>query len=239
MESRGRLRLITAHPSAEKSTQGQDSGTESPGWTSAEASRSPVRGEAGALLSSLSDEALLLEFRTGRDEAFDVLYRRYRLRVLRWLRGMLGSESLADEVYNTTMFRIYGRLPECQEPGQFKRYLFKAAYNSCLNARRREQNLGRTHAEGRTWGGALDAGPLGTDPEARIEDRQLLLRSRELLERLPEDKRAALLLFHEDGLTYLEIADILGKPVGTVRWLIHEARATMAEYLKRELQIRR
>lgn len=225
VEPRSRLRLISPLAAPEPPPE-----TDGPAKPAAEPS---------AFLESLSDEALLLAFRTGRDEAFDVLYRRYRVRVLRWLRNMLGSESLADEVYNTTLYRIYGRLPECLEPGQFKRYLFKAAYNSCLNARRREQHLGRKHAEGRTWGGALDPGLSGQDPATRFEDRQLLVRMRELLERLPEDKRAALLLFHDDGLTYAEIAEILGKPVGTIRWLIHEARAIMSDHLKRELQIRK
>jgi RNA polymerase sigma-70 factor (ECF subfamily) len=192
-----------------------------------------------AALTTLSDEALLAEFRAGRDAAFDVLYLRYRDRILAYLRGMISDAALAEEVYNSTMYRIYSRLPEGLEAGHFRRYVYKAAFNGCLNATRREANLKRTPPEGLSWGGAPSSSFEEASPEERLSSGQLLELARQYLNELPEERRSALLLYHNDGLSYQEIADVLGKPIGTIRWLIHEARATMARRLQSHTGIRR
>jgi len=189
-------------------------------------------------LSQLSDEALLAEFQSGLDAAFDVLYRRYRDRILAYVRGMMSNREMAEEVYNTTMYQVYARLPAGLAAGQFRKYLYRAAFNTSLNANRRETNLSRTPGEGLSWGGALVESFAEADPEQRLSGKQRLLMARQFLETLPADRRAALLLYHNDGRSYQEIAEVLGKPVGTIRWLIHEARAAMASHLERHEAVR-
>jgi RNA polymerase sigma-70 factor (ECF subfamily) len=126
------------------------------------------------------------------------------------------------------MFRVYSRLPESIDPGVFRRYLYRAAYNASLNASRRERNLRRVPPAGQSWGGARVESFSQSNPEERLADGQLLALTQTYLQELPEDRRAALLLYQSDGLSYQEIADVLGRPIGTVRWLIHEARAAIA-----------
>jgi RNA polymerase sigma-70 factor (ECF subfamily) len=188
-------------------------------------------------LARLSDEALIAEFQSGRDAAFEVLYRRYRTRILNYLHGMIANPALADEIYNELMFRVYSRLPDTLVSGQFQRYLYRAAHNACLNTRRRELFLDRQPPKGTSWGGAAHSTVEASTPEERLSSGQLLGMARSFLESLPEERRGALLLYHYDGMSYQEIAEVLGKPVGTVRWLIHEARAAMARYLSEHVSV--
>lgn len=73
-----------------------------------------------------------------------------------------------------------------------------------------------------------DPGPL---PDARTEHRERAVRIRTAMDRLPEQPRQALLLFHLEGLGYREIAERMGVPVGTVGTWVTRGRQSLAAAL--------
>lgn len=77
----------------------------------------------------------------------------------------------------------------------------------------------------------VDSSP---SPEQRTLEADQLRRVRAALDRLPEGPRAAVVAFHVDGLSYLEIADKLGVPMGTVATWIARSRQTLSQIIANE-----
>ena len=71
------------------------------------------------------------------------------------------------------------------------------------------------------------AGPENDEPAELTREIQIALGSMRV------EYRMVFVMFHEQGLTYDDIADAVGKPVGTVKTWLHRARQEVLDYLKR------
>lgn len=179
------------------------------------------------------DRGLVDRARTGDAGAFETLVRRYQGWVFTLALRMLGDRAEAEDMAQEIFLKAYRGLRGFKGASRFSTWLYAIASHHCLNqleARRRQP-----HHHGR--GGARpDA--AGDDPPACVD---LLAderpRADALLERadqariiqaevahLTEDHRIILVLRDIQGLSYEEIAKILGVELGTVRSRLHRAR---------------
>jgi RNA polymerase sigma-70 factor (ECF subfamily) len=70
------------------------------------------------------------------------------------------------------------------------------------------------------------------DPAFAAERKDLVDAARRELERLPDDRRAAVEMKIVDGLTFREVADALGVPLGTVAFWVRQSLDAIAEKLR-------
>src|SRR5919202_3704904 len=91
------------------------------------------------LLRLRSDEQLLALFRAGDDEAFRVLYDRYRQRLFAYVRQMLsaGSRQDAEDVLQDVFVRAYGALRHDAREMNVRAWLYRVAHNRCVDHLRR------------------------------------------------------------------------------------------------------
>jgi RNA polymerase sigma factor (sigma-70 family) len=176
----------------------------------------------GPLLRLRSDDQLVALFRMGYDEAFDAIHDRYRQRLLAYTRQMLGgARTDAEDVLQDVFLRAYRALRHDNRPVTLRAWLYRVAHNRCVDHLRRPEPPAAEVFE-------LSRAPQ-RDPSDETERREDLRRLVQDMQRLPEQQRSALLMREIDGLSYAELADVLGTTVPAVKSLLVRARVGLVE----------
>jgi RNA polymerase sigma-70 factor (ECF subfamily) len=146
------------------------------------------------------------------------------------------SAADADDLVQDSVIKAY-RFFDSYEPGtNIRAWLLKILTNLFFSRYRRSamegvvSSLGAVDLVADGCMGAASMAPT-RDPE-RLVERPLLESSvAKVLDDLPEDFRAVLVLVDVEGLTYREVADAMGCPIGTVMSRLHRARRAVAQRL--------
>jgi RNA polymerase sigma-70 factor (ECF subfamily) len=174
-----------------------------------------------------SDQALVARFRAGDEEAFETLVRRYEASLRKLAFGYLRDRMLAEDVAQESLLVAYQRIGTLGHAEAFRSWLFRIATNRAHDFLRRvarKAEIGGEEGEERI--GELEE-PV--DATARLVTRDLGRRLAGAVAELPEKYRRPLLLKEIEGMTYAEIAELLGWPMGTVQIRIHRARLRLRE----------
>ena len=184
-----------------------------------------------------SDEELLLRFRRGQTEAFDLLVRRYERELYGYLRRYLGDPSLAEDVFQNTFLQLYVKSGHYEAGRPVRPWLYTIATHQAIDALRRNGrhqavSLEQTRVE-QAEGEPCGLGEMLQSREsAPFDVASAGERSRHVragVERLPDFLKQVLILAYYQGLKYREIADILDIPVGTVKSRLHAALVKLQE----------
>jgi RNA polymerase sigma factor (sigma-70 family) len=184
--------------------------------------RAGLLGGRSPLLRLQSDERLIALMRAGNAGAFDVLFGRYRTRLLAFCRHMLGSKEDAEDVLQDVFAAAYNAILADERAIYARPWLYRIARNRCLNHLRRPVADGRdTMDDQLSQGGASTA-----DVVQGRDDLEHLLAD---VQKLPETQRTALLLREIDALSYDQIAMAMDTTVPSVKSLLVRARVSLAE----------
>ncbi|OGL19565.1 MAG: hypothetical protein A3F92_03680 [Candidatus Rokubacteria bacterium RIFCSPLOWO2_12_FULL_71_22] len=179
------------------------------------------------------DAALVERCRRGDMAAFEPLVGKYRQRVYRLAYNVLRNSEDAWDVAQEAFIRAYQAIGSFRGQSAFYTWLFRIAMNVAADRARQRAAQGRAFGTERVdegdWDRALvDQGAAPDDAAARAEERE---RIRRALARLPEHHRTIIMLGDLEGLTYREIAEVLGIPMGTVMSRLHNARKRLRDAL--------
>ena len=190
--------------------------------TATKTTRSGLLGGRSPLLRLQSDERLIVLLRGGNDAAFEVLFGRYRTRLLGFCRHMLGSKEDAEDVLQEVFSNAYNAILGDQRDINVRPWLYRIARNRCLNHLRRP-----TADASDTMDEHMDAhGLTAADVVHRRADVRHLL---EDVQKLAESQRTALLLREIDALSYDQIAEAMETTIPSVKSLLVRARMSLAE----------
>ncbi|HEY6522815.1 MAG TPA: sigma-70 family RNA polymerase sigma factor, partial [Solirubrobacteraceae bacterium] len=162
-------------------------------------------------------------FRGGHEEAFRTIHDRYRQRMFAYTRQMLsGSAVDAEDAVQEIFVRAYSGLRSSDRELALRAWLYRIAHNRCIDELRRPQSV------------ATEAIPAtvpntGSDPVARLEQRDALKRLIADVQRLPDQQRSALLMRELAGMTYADVGGALGVSVPAVKSLLVRARVGLAQ----------
>jgi RNA polymerase sigma-70 factor (ECF subfamily) len=177
-----------------------------------------------------SDERLAQEALRGDRDAFDALVRRYYPRVLGLCRKMLNGPEVAHDAAQEALLRAYRKLHLYDPSRRFSAWLMTLTARLCVSY---GQRAGR---EAQPWEeiGETDGGPpdLADGPAEVTEKAEVAQRVAEAVRSLPDLYKPVCLLRHVEGLSYQEIAEATGLPIGTVK--VHLFRAK--KHLRAELE---
>lgn len=178
-----------------------------------------------------TDEELVARTLAGDRRAFRALTERHYTPVRRLCQSILRQAEDAEDATQEVFLRVYQNLGQYAGRGAFGAWLRRLTYNHCLN---RTQSAA-TKAANRSCSIDLFAETMSANPESNPEMQYILAEEREAikskLEELPPAQRAALGMRLLDGLSYEEIADVMGVPVNSVRSWLHRGRARLREAL--------
>ncbi|MGW4686404.1 RNA polymerase sigma factor [Streptomyces sp. NPDC004244] len=161
------------------------------------------------------DELLLVVVRCqlGEREAFPELVRAWHAPLWRYVRGMVGSAHLADDLTQEVWVGVVRGLPRLRQPERFAPWLFTIARRAVADHLRHVYQAAETVVE--------DADADVDDP---LGDVLTAMQVEAGLNGLPPLEREVLILFHLEDLPLAACAQVLGVPPGTVKSRLHRAR---------------
>lgn len=181
------------------------------------------------------DEIALSRFLSGDVLGFEQIVRYYGAMVFSLAARLVGPAD-AEDVVQETFLRAYHGLGKFRGESSLKTWLYAIALN---RARARMGALGRLRAmfvpgrshEDDPFASLDDAADPAASPEENAVLKERRVRLRAAIRALPEEFRAAVLLRDLEGLSYEEVAEVLGVPIGTVRSRLARGRALLKEKL--------
>ena len=182
-----------------------------------------------------TDQQLVDRVFKGDKHAFDLLVLRYQHRILGLVGRFINDPSEVEDVAQEAFIKAYRALPKFRGDSQFYTWLYRIAINTAKNylvARGRRPPSKDVDVEDAEF--MENNAPL-TDiesPEASQEKEDLHRVINKAIEDLPEDLRTAFTLREFSGLSYEEITEIMGCPVGTVRSRIFRAREALDKKIR-------
>lgn len=183
----------------------------------------------------------MLLFREGSREAFEELFSRHHRAVVRFAWRMTGDSSAAEEAAQEIFLRIARAAPMYRPTAKFTTWMYTVARRATLNYLRDTKEDGEKVpilSEGEGEDGAYPVqlpGPDDRNPEQVVWEAQLTERFRTALGELPEGYRAAFVLNRGDGLSYEEVAQVLGVTVQAVKTRIFRAREMLLSRLSKDV----
>ncbi len=152
--------------------------------------------------------------------ALSILYRRYSQRIYTYCRKIIGESTTAEDLLQETFVKLLESGRQQRAIENFPAYLMTIARNLCLSHRARSK---RQFVEVEDFHLASRDVPY--------EQRELLQLIQASLELLPEDYREAFVLREYNGLSYNEIADVIGESLDVVKVRIFRAKKKLRDIL--------
>ncbi len=184
-----------------------------------------------------SDSDLMLVQRTvaGDQRAFELLVLKYRRRIERLIGRMVRDVDLVEDIAQETFIRAYRALGQFRGEAQFYTWLYRIAVNtakkSLLELKRdplvTESALKPLDDDEETSRPARE--PISHEtPDTVLAAKEIAAVVNQAMEDLPDELRQAVTLREIEGLSYEEIASLMGCPIGTVRSRIFRAREAIS-----------
>ncbi len=169
------------------------------------------------------------------DAAFAELYALHGRRIHRFLADLLGDRALASDATQETFVRAFRQRDTFDAERSIAPWLFGIARNVSLEMRRARFRARRVICSSNEDGDTREPRvPASRSPESELIGKEAMRVVEAAVERLSEDRRAMLLLRLDHGLSYDEIAGLMGFTVAKVKVEIFRAREvlreTMADY---------
>ena len=175
-----------------------------------------------------NEQELIRRAQRGDGEAFRQLVEAYQTQVYRLALRMCG-ESAADDVTQEAFLAAWRALPDFRGDCRFSTWLYRLITNAGIDWLRREKR--HRSADDVTELELPDDAP---SPQEQAEQSETQSAVRRALSRLSEEHRQVLILRELEGLSYGEIAALLGVEEGTVKSRIARARLALRKALESE-----
>jgi RNA polymerase sigma-70 factor (ECF subfamily) len=181
-----------------------------------------------------TDHQLVLRVQKGDKRAFDLLVLKYQYKLQAIVSRFVRDTDEVADVTQEAFIKAYRALPKFRGDSQFYTWLYRIAINTAKNylvsKSRRPSSTDIDVADAEQF---TDNEKLidDTSPEDFIMTQELSQVIKDSLSQLPENLRTALTLREFEGMSYEEIADVMGCPVGTVRSRIFRAREFIDKHI--------
>lgn len=179
----------------------------------------------------LADSELVLSALAGRESGFEELVRRYQRPIAAYVYRMVGDYDAALDLTQEVFIKVYGSLSRYRSEFKFSTWIYKIAHNAAID------HLRRGASRETAIGSSEDERPAITidhrllTPEQESERNERCFEIETVVRMLPAAYRELIVLRHSNDLSYDEIAEVTGLPLGTVKNRLFRAREAMRDLL--------
>ena len=181
-------------------------------------------------LTAVSDRELVATAVSGVEGSFEELVRRYQRPISAYVYRMVGNYESALDLTQEIFIKVYSSLRRYRAEFKFSTWIYKIAHNSAVDHLRRnatrEQSL-VMGPEGDQFDLPLESGSLSPEQESERKERRGEIES--VVRALPANYRELIILRHSQDLSYEEIVEVTGLPLGTVKNRLFRAREMMRQ----------
>ncbi|MBD3268202.1 sigma-70 family RNA polymerase sigma factor [bacterium] len=189
--------------------------------------------------SDCTDEQLILACQRGREEALDVLYQRYYRPVLAFIYRLVQDRQLAEDLVQETFLRVYNNRLSWKPKSKFTSWLYRIARNLCIDEKRRYWNrLVAMDSQFTDKDNENSASYLDRVRDTKADAREYCARGidesaiKQAINQLSEEQREVILMNKYQGLTYIEISEILGVSPESIKQRAYRAHLKLRELLE-------
>ncbi len=181
-------------------------------------------------LSVVSDRELVVIAVDGFDGSFEELVRRYQRPISAYVYRMVGNYESALDLTQEIFIKVYNSLNRYRAEFKFSTWIYKIAHNAAVDHLRRtatrEQSL-VVGPEGDSFDLPLESARLSPEQESERKERRGEIEA--VVRALPANYRELIILRHSQDLSYEEIVEVTGLPLGTVKNRLFRAREMMRQ----------
>lgn len=182
------------------------------------------------------DQQLVERVQRGDKRAFNLLVTKYERRLIRLLSRFVRDPHEVEDIAQEAFIKAYRALPTFRGDAAFYTWLYRIGINTAKNylmarGRRAPTSTEFDAEEAEGFEDATGLQDLNT-PENELLSKEVAKVVNDAMAALPEDLRTAISLREMEGLSYEEIAETMGCPIGTVRSRIFRAREAIAAKLR-------
>jgi RNA polymerase sigma-70 factor (ECF subfamily) len=171
--------------------------------------------------SGETDSGLLIAIAAGNHRALEDLYLGYQRRLAYFLSRFTQRRENIEEIINDTFMVVWRNASDFRGASQVSSWIFGIAYRTALKSIRRQKN----HSAARTFD---ECSEQTVDPMLETEVQDWVMHGLDLL---PDEQRLAVKLACHMGHSLMEIAEITGAPIGTVKARMFHARQKLRQNL--------
>lgn len=184
----------------------------------------------------VEEQMLVRKAQQGDAQIFSLLVNKYQRRLNHFLHRFTHDEQITLDVVQETFLKAYKALPQFRAGSQFYTWLCCIGMNTAKSMaavyRREPQMITEIVDDDGELVDVLEYLSDYQTPEAQLLNRELIDAVDEAIDNLPVNLRQPIILSEVNGLTYEEIAQVMGCPVGTVRSRIARAREVLSAQIK-------
>jgi len=181
------------------------------------------------------DRALVERVQNGDKRAFDLLVRKYQHKVIGLVSRYVRSHAECEDIAQESFIRAWRAIGSFRGDSAFYTWLYKIAVNTAKNhlvLMGRRPPTDDIDAEDAVFMVGAERMQDNATPEREMMRQEIEQSVFSTVQALPEELRTAITLREVDGLSYDEIAEAMGCPIGTVRSRIFRAREAIDEKLR-------
>lgn len=185
------------------------------------------------------DNVLMKRIGSGEIASFKPLVEKYQRMVMATIYRYTGSSQDVEDLAQEIFFKVFKAAKRYTPRAKFSTWLYKVVANHCINYRRSQKRDAMVTSLDHSFSGEADepslqiAGPKENQPENRVQKKAVEVALKRAIGELPDRQRMAIVLYRFEGLSYKEIADVLGCSLSSVESLLFRAMTNLKEKLKK------
>ena len=179
------------------------------------------------LKHSTTDEQLAIASLKDKNK-FAQLVQRYEQKLSRYIRRLTNlNTQCVEDVLQEAFIKIYKNLNNFDPTLSFSSWAYRITHNEALNYIRKHKNkeIAPLETDDKDTVSLIDLLESDTNIEAEVAQKEIAEKIRLVIKKLPKKYRDVIILYYLEQKDYLEISDILKKPMGTIATLLNRAKS--------------
>jgi RNA polymerase sigma-70 factor (ECF subfamily) len=170
------------------------------------------------------NQVLIKQFLAGNEHAFNMLTYKWQQPLFNFCLRYIGDSDCAKDIVQLVLLKIYQKLKTLEDHSKFSTWIYSITRNLCLDEIRRKKHESLENKN-------LDiADSKNYEDELSQEDTAVIIKK--ALQKIPEDQREVVVLKTYQNLKFVEIAEILGISINTVKSRMYLGLKALKPYVK-------
>jgi RNA polymerase sigma-70 factor (ECF subfamily) len=187
---------------------------------------------------SVTDQEIIRRILSGDDRAFALLIERHKDRAMTLAVRMLKDRREAEEALQDAFVRAFRALPGFQLKSSFSTWFYRIVFNVCSSmlSRKGDERLLSIERDDDNETG-IELASTDDTPDIRLEHEEFRSIVKTEIDKMDQEYSAVLTLFYIQDMSYEEIVEVTGLPIGTVKNRLFRARNVLRDAVRKHLEV--